>query len=99
MVPQHLHLRPQLRVVGRYRAGFPERPQILARIKAKTSDRAKAAGPLALVLSSVRLAGIFPDRRSMSPPQCKNSVHVCHLAEDVDGNYGLRAQSNGRLEF
>ena len=99
VVPQHLHLRPQLRIVGRHRPSFAEGTKVLAWIKAEASGSPNAASFATLVLGAMRLTSILNHRRPVPPPQRLNCVHVRRLPEQMHRHDRLGANPNRRLKL
>ena len=90
VLANHFDLRRDCSVIGRHRAAFAERAEVLARIKAERGGMTHGAGlhPAVQlageVLRTVRLAGIFNHLQPVLAGQPQDGIHVRHLTIQMD---------------
>ena len=98
VVAKHLHLGSDLPVLGDHHTAFAVGAQVLRIVEAKGCRVAEGAGPGALVLGAMGLAGVLDDREPVSTADGDHGVHIGGLAVEVDGHDGLRPRRDGSLD-
>ena len=86
-------------VVGQDHAGVAEGAQVLGGEEGEAAHVADRAAAAALVLGADGLGAILDDRDMAAPGDLHDGIHVGHLAEEVNGQDGLGARCDGRLDF
>src|SRR5579871_4690622 len=98
MIAQDMNLIPERRIIRDHRAGFAHRAEILARIKAKTTDNTNRTRLSALVLGSVRLAGVLDPGQLVSASDFHDGIHVGHLTKQLHWNNRFGPRSDGGFQ-
>ena len=81
----------QFIIVSHDSAGFAKCAQILPRVKTETADIAHRTSLATLVLSPVRLGGIFDHEKTMLTPKRQDGIHIRDLPEKMNRNEGSRS--------
>ena len=91
VIPENPDFILQFIIVSHDSAGFAKCAQIFPRVKTETADIAHRTSLATLVLSPVRLGGIFNHEKTMLTPERQDRIHIRDLPEKVNRNEGSRS--------
>src|SRR5579862_605345 len=101
LAPVAKHPNPvgSLRVICSNNSTLAAGAQVLAGIEAETAEVPQRTSANALVLSSMRLGGIFDDGQRVLFRNRQDRIHFCRMAIEMHRDDGLRLRSDGAFHL